>query len=167
MAVKEILQLGNPLLYQKCSEITEAELGLAIQTSNDLHDTMEKFREMYGRGRAISAPQIGVMKRLIYMNIEKPLIIINPTLCEFSDETIELWDDCMSFPDLVVKIRRHKFCTLKYLDENLNCQTLQLENDLSELIQHEYDHLDGILAIQRAIDSKSIAYRNQIFKDNQ
>jgi len=71
----------------------------------------------------------------------------------------ELWDDCMSLPNLLVKVKRHKKVTIKYLDENWEPQKWEMENDLSVLIQHEYDHLEGILCTMRAIDSKSFKWR--------
>ena len=89
------------------------------------------------------------------MYIDKPAIFINPIL-EFPDEEMmEVLDDCMSFPNLYVKVQRHKRCTIKYYDENWNDCEMSLEDDLSELLQHEYDHLDGILATMRAIDEKA------------
>ena len=71
----------------------------------------------------------------------------------------ELWDDCMSFPNLLVKVKRHKVLTISYLDENWQPQTWQVEDTISELIQHEYDHLDGVLCTMRAIDNQSFKWR--------
>ena len=85
-------------------------------------------------------------------------IIINPELHNLSYETFELWDDCLSFPSLLVKVRRHKSCTLKYMNELWEEKSWEMKDDLSELIQHEYDHLEGILAVQRAIDSKAFKW---------
>jgi peptide deformylase len=99
---------------------------------------------------------LGYLKRIIYMNIDKPVVFINPVLFNKSEEMMEIWDDCMSFPNLLVKVRRHKKCSIKYFDLDWNEKTMNLEDDLSELLQHEYDHLDGILATMRAIDNKSL-----------
>jgi peptide deformylase len=112
-------------------------------------------------GRAIAAPQLGVMKRLIYMHIDEPLIFINPILDRVSEEMMEVWDDCMCFPELLVKVRRHKRCHIGYQNMDWGEEEMWLEDDLSELVQHEIDHLDGILAISRAIDSQSFALRSQ------
>ena len=125
----------------------------------DLNNVMEEVRAKYNFGRAISAPQLGIMKRLIYLNIDKPVVFINPEITYKSDEKFELWDDCMSFPNLLVKVKRHKKVIVKYLDENWQSQVWEMEDDLSELIQHEYDHLDGILATMRAIDSQSFKWK--------
>jgi peptide deformylase len=126
----------------------------------DLHEVMEAIRERYSFGRAIAAPQLGIMKRLIYMNIDKPVVIINPEFTELSDDLFELWDDCMSLPMLFVRLKRHKEATIKFRDENWQQQQWNLEGDMSELLQHEYDHLDGILCTMRAIDEKSFRWRN-------
>jgi peptide deformylase len=161
MAVKEILLLGNPLLYQVCAPVEAHELGFTRQVQQDLHDTMMAFRARHGWGRAIAAPQIGVLKRIVYLHIERPQLFINPRLSKLSPEWIELWDDCMSFPDLLVRVRRHRSARLTYLDENWQTQAIWLENDLSELLQHEIDHLDGILAVMRSIDGTSFALQSQ------
>lgn len=162
MAVKKILLLGNPRLYEVSEVVKKEELEAIKEIVQNLHDTMMDFREKYGVGRAIAAPQIGEMKRLIYMHIDKPVVFINPVLYFEDDETMELWDDCMSFPALLVKVNRHKRCRLEYLDMNWEKQVMNLEGDLSELLQHEYDHLDGILAVSRAIDDKSLAFKEAL-----
>lgn len=162
MAVREILKLGNPILYQKSDEVLMDEIEQVKVHIADLHDTLLDFRNRYNCGRAIAAPQIGVMKRLIYTYIDRPIVFINPTIDQYSTEQFEIWDDCMSFPDLLVKVLRFKSCRICYKDLSWNDQELFIENDLSELLQHEYDHLDGILAVQRAIDKFSFSMRNPI-----
>ena len=161
MAVKTILLLGNPTLYEGCRPYEKSELEEIHQVVGDLHDTMMDFRNKYNAGRAIAAPQIGVARRLVYMHIDKPIVFINPVLDLMSSEMIELWDDCMSFPDLVVKVRRHRKCRISYYDEEWSTRQMLLADDMSELLQHEVDHLDGILAVQRAIDGKSFALRSE------
>ena len=163
MTVREILQLGNPQLYNVSKVLDYLDTNDLPGIIQDLHDTMMEFRKKYGVGRAIAAPQIGIMKRIIYMHIDRPVVFLNPTLKDLSKEMIELWDDCMSFPDLLVRVKRHRSCTIEYMDQDWVRQEIKLENDLSELLQHEYDHLNGVLAISRAIDGRSFAYRNQIF----
>ncbi len=161
MAIREILQLGNPDLYKICEPVTRAEAASLSGAFTDLQDTMRDFRKRYGAGRAIAAPQIGVFKRVIYMEIDEPVIIINPVLSDLSDEMIELWDDCMSFPDLLVRVRRHRSCRITYLDQQWQEQSQDLKDDFSELLQHEVDHLDGILAVSRVIDERSFALKSQ------
>lgn len=153
--IKEILLLGNENLYKKSELIKKEELKYMLKIIDDLHDTLMDFRKKYNAGRAIALPQIGIKKRLIYMYIKNPIVFINPYL-EFPENTmIEVIDDCMSFPNLLVKVKRYKKCIIKYKDINwVDCE-MRFEDDLSELIQHEYDHLDGILSTMKAIDNKS------------
>lgn len=157
--LNDLLLLGDPRLYAVCEPVLESELPLVKNWVADLHNVMQEIRVKYRFGRAIAAPQLGIMKRLIYMNIDKPVVFINPELVDLSGEMFELWDDCMSFPNLLVKVSRHQSLTIRYLDENWTPQEWTMEGDLSELLQHEYDHLDGILCTMRAIDQYSFKWR--------
>lgn len=152
---KEILKLGNPKLYEMSSPVEKTELSQLAPLIQDLHDTLIAFRNQYHAGRAIAAPQIGIQKRILYMYINQPTVFINPVLSFIGDEEMEVMDDCMSFPNLLVKVRRHKKIRILYRDMEWKEQEMLLEGDLSELLQHEYDHLDGILATMRAIDKYS------------
>ena len=95
------------------------------------------------------------------MHIGVPVILFNPRLEDMSEEMIEVWDNCMSFPDLLVKVKRHRNGRVVYHDLEWKECDLVLGGNLSELLQHEYDHLDGILATQRAIDGKSFALKSE------
>ena len=116
--LSDLLQLGHPKLYEVCKPVLESEIPLVKDWVADLHNVMQEIRAKYSFGRAIAAPQLGIMKRLIYMNIDKPVFFINPEFTDLSDELFELWDDCMSFPNLLVKVKRHKHLSIKYLDEH-------------------------------------------------
>jgi len=159
MAVREILLLGNPFLYEKATIITPDDMPLLDQIIKDLHDTLFAFREKHGFGRAIAAPQIGYGKQIIYMFIDKPQVIINPVFDHMSSEMFEVWDDCMSFPNLLVKVERHKRVEVSFSDEFLKKQSITFEDSLSELIQHEMDHLEGVLAVMKAKDKYSFKYK--------
>ena len=159
MSLKNILLLGDPRLYEPSVVVKKEELEEINPSIEILHQALMEYKKKYKTGRAIAAPQIGVMKRFIYVNIDKPIVLINPVLSDFSKEKIILWDDCFSFPNLFVKVERAKRVKLTFRDMNWEENIWQLEDDLSELIQHEYDHLDGILATQRAIDEKSFKIR--------
>lgn len=151
--VKEILLLGNAQLYELSEEVQKGEnLTELIQ---NLRDTLLDYRNKYHAGRAIAAPQIGVKKRVIYFYTDKEIVFVNPMLTFPDNEKMEVLDDCMSFPNLLVKVMRYKRCTITYMTPTWEQKKIELEGDLSELLQHEYDHLDGILATMRAIDNKS------------
>jgi len=159
MKTLDDLLLGDPRLYQVCEPVLQEDLPKVKDWVADLHNVMQQIRERYHFGRAIAAPQLGIMKRLIYMNIDRPVVFINPVLSNLSNEKFELWDDCMSFPNLLVKVMRHREITIDYLDANWQPQQWHLKDDLSELLQHEYDHLEGILCTMRAVDDKSFRWR--------
>ncbi|MDH3196630.1 MAG: peptide deformylase [Candidatus Krumholzibacteria bacterium] len=161
MPVREILLLGNSALYERCEAVSPDELGALRPVVRDLRDTLLDFRVRRGAGRAVAAPQIGVMKRLVYMYIDEPVVFLNPVLDEMSPGTFELWDDCMSFPDLLVRVARHRSCHITYRDLDWNEHRRVLHDDLSELLQHECDHLDGILAVARAVGPRAFALRSQ------
>lgn len=157
--IHDILKLGDPRLYEVCEPVLESELDQVSGWVQQLHEAMEDIRLVYGFGRGIAAPQLGIMKRMFYLNLDKPYVILNPELINQSEEEFELWDDCMSFPNLLVKVKRHQSLTLAYRDENWEEQQWDVSGAISELIQHEYDHLDGILCTMRAIDQKSFKWK--------
>lgn len=156
---REILLLGDPELYEVSEEVKREELESLRPIFTDMFDCIRGIRRDYGFGRAIAAPQIGVRKRLICMLTDRPYVIVNPTLEYIGDEMMELIDDCMSFPKLLVRVRRYRHCILRYRDEHWEPQEKRMDDDMSELIQHEFDHLDGILATMRAIDNKSFVMK--------
>ncbi|GAB3497071.1 peptide deformylase [Spirosoma knui] len=156
----DLLLLGDPRLYETCEPVLESELSLVAGWVADLHNVMEEIRAKYQFGRGIAAPQLGIMKRLIYLNVDRPQIIINPEFSAVSDETEELWDDCMSFPNLLVRVRRHRSLTMSYRDEHWHPQHWHVTDwAMSELIQHEYDHLNGVLCTMRAVDQQAFRWR--------
>ncbi len=158
---RKILLLGDPRLYQVSEEVKKEELEDLRSVYEDMFDCIKGIRRDYGFGRAIAAPQIGVRKRMICILTDKPYVIINPSLEFLGDEKMELMDDCMSFPGLLVRVCRYRHCILRYRDENWEMQEMKMNDDMAELIQHEYDHLDGILATMRAVDHKSFVMKEK------
>ncbi len=163
MKSEKIILLGDPRLHEISVPIQREEIPALMPVIEDLHDILFEYKARfahYGAFRGIAAPQIGVMKRLIYTNIDnKPTVFINPELVNVSKELFDVWDDCMCFPHLLVHLKRHVHCTIKYVDLDFNPKMMYLNGSLSELIQHEYDHLNGILSTQRAIDNQSFRWR--------
>lgn len=165
MPVREILLLGNPQLWQPSAEITAIQTPETRALITDLADTLADFRLRNGFGRAIAAPQIGAPQRMLFVNLRDgstPFPLINPHIVRASYEQMELWDDCFSLPNLLVRVRRHIEIDVRYVDQDGQEQLLTATDDLSELLQHEIDHLDGILATDRALDSRSLALRSEI-----
>ena len=161
-----ILTVGDSRLERVASEVhlPDPHLGTEIDS---LHLTLEEFRQRFGYGRAIAAPQTGIMKRVIAMNLGAGRItLINPEITWRSDDCIEVWDDCLSVPDKVVRVKRHRSITIVYRDELWRKRTWShVAPGLSELLQHEIDHLNGILMLSRAVAEdaiRPIAEREQL-----
>lgn len=139
--IKEILLLGNPALYEISEAVREEELTEMAALERDLHDTMMEFRRIYKAGRGHRGAADRSEKTGALYERGEPVLLINPVL-EFPDgEMMEVMDDCMSFPGLLVKVDRYRRCRIHYKDRNWQDEEMELEGDLSELLQHEYDHL--------------------------
>ncbi|MCM2317155.1 MAG: peptide deformylase [Thermoanaerobaculia bacterium] len=160
-AERPILLLGDPRLRIRSEEVVDFEQPEFRGACAGLAATLASFRARHGFGRAISAPQIGVALRLIAVNLgDGPRFVVNPRVTARSAESFTMWDDCMSFPGLLVRLRRDRSVTLRYHDETgIECEWPRMELAASELLQHEIDHLDGVLAIDRAIDRDAIVLR--------
>jgi len=162
MPVGQILQLGNPVLWQKCAAVTVVQSPEIRDVVRDLNDTLAAFRASTGYGRGIAAPQIGVLKRVIFIRMQPTGFcgpLINPEIAWSSESRMELWDDCFSFPDLMVRVSRATRIRVDYKDDLGFERTIEAEGDLAELLQHEIDHLEGILAVQRAVSPQAFATR--------
>ncbi len=156
-----ILQLGDPRLRKVSEPVAEFTNPSFISNQRLLHAALSAFRQKNGFGRAISGPQIGIAQRFIAMNLGNgPLLLVNPKIVWNSPETFTMWDDCMSFPTLLVRLQRYKSISILFFDEHGKSQEWsQLNQATSELLQHEIDHLDGILAVDRALDRDSLVLR--------
>jgi peptide deformylase len=161
MSAGEILRLGDPRLRQRSSAVADIADPAFVSNQRRLHATLAEFRLANGFGRAISAPQIGVPLRFIAMNIGTgPLLLVNPQIVWTSRETFTMWDDCMSFPTLLVRLQRYQSVSIHFSDEHGKRQEWpRLDQATSELLQHEIDHLDGVLAVDRALDRESLVLR--------
>jgi peptide deformylase len=167
--IRPILQLGDRDLRKKSLPIKDFNSESLQQLVNDLSDTLHHAKKRFAYGRGIAAPQIGVLKRALF--IDTPTFksaLINPKITWFSDATFEVWDSCFSFNlAFFVLVNRYRSVKVDYLDLGENRKSLKAEADLSELLQHEIDHLDGVLATDRMKNKKAIMMRSeweQIFK---
>ena len=155
----DLVLLGDPRLYEACEPVVEADLPLVAGWVADLHNVMSEVRARYHFGRGIAAPQLGIMKRLVYLHLDRPMVLLNPELTDCSAAMFELWDDCMSFPNLLVRVQRHTAVTVRYRDEHWQPQVWPVQDAVSELLQHECDHLDGVLCTMRALDQQSFRWK--------
>ena len=158
-----VLLVGTPSLSTPSSPVTDVDDPTFVSHMDELEQALETFREANGFGRAIAAPQIGYNQRFISLHLGPdaegfdglapgPFTIINPVIEWKSDSLITLWDDCMSHPDILVRVQRSSSISISFTDASGNARTADhLPPSISELLQHEIDHLDGILALDRAL----------------
>src|SRR6266852_6853914 len=168
MAVRPILQLGDPRLREVAKRVENPCASEVAALIVDLADTLAHWRASTGYGRGIAAPQLGVPLRVIFLQLpgEKPRPFINPEIIERSAEKIVVWDVCLSFFSIFMQVERHRAITVRYQDPRAEWHEVQASDDqnLSELLQHEIDHLDGILAVDRITDVKTLCTREEFEK---
>ena len=177
MVIRDILLLGDPRLYEVSAPIPAGAHGSVRTLAEDLFDTMAAFQTRHGWGRAIAAPQIGVHKRVVCMHVVErnslarlrtdapapsrivKVTMINPVLEEPSPERVRVWEDCMSFPEIMVHIENPAAITLRYQDLSGQPWRARIDKDYAQLLIHEVEHLDGKLATQRPINARGLALR--------
>ncbi|MES0326928.1 MAG: peptide deformylase [Gammaproteobacteria bacterium] len=167
MAIKPVLRMGNPLLLQRAEEISEfntTELHGLIQ---DMLDTMQAED-----GAGLAAPQIGISLRLVIFGFDEnprypdvasvpKTILINPVITPLDEDIEEAWEGCLSLPGLRGLVPRYRH--IKYSGFDVQGKPFEIEaSDFhARVVQHECDHLDGILYPQRMKDLKQFAYTEE------
>ena len=147
MAKRNIVIEPDPILRKKSEKLEKVDL----ETQKFLDDMLDTMYSAPGIG--LAAVQVGVLKRLIVVDVSKedenknPLFLINPIITQKSDKTSIHEEGCLSLPGYFAEIERPAECLVEYLDYNGNKQSLKATGLLSTCIQHEIDHLDGILFI--------------------
>jgi len=149
MTVHRIRLLGDPILRARCEPITKPRSTAVRVILDDMRETLRDWQSRFGSGRAIAAPQIGAPVRMIYCEMDQPWALINPEIIDIGHEDFEVWDDCFSFPNLLVRVSRAYRVRVRYQDTKGEWHEVELEADRAELLQHEIDHLDGVLAVDR------------------
>jgi peptide deformylase len=168
MAIRTVLQLGDPGLRQVAKKVGDPAAAEIRALVEDLSDTLAYWRKTTGYGRGIAAPQIGANLRVVFLRLpgEPPWPIVNPEITWRCPEKIVVWDACLSFLSIFMQVGRHREITVRYQD--LSGQQCEVrageERNLSELLQHEIDHLDGILAVDRITDMKTLCTREEFEK---
>jgi peptide deformylase len=163
MAIRRIRQLGDPILRVRCERVQDPPSPAVRLVADDLRDTLRVAKKKYGMGRALAAPQIGAPVRVVFVEItgKRRWTMINPEITDVGSEDFLVWDDCFSFPNLLVRVTRAYRVSLSYTDLKGNQVTSELEGPMAELLQHEIDHLDGILAVDRASGLDPFSYRSE------
>ncbi|MGC2887755.1 MAG: peptide deformylase [Candidatus Acidiferrum sp.] len=168
MAIRTVLQLGDPRLREVARHVevcTAPEIRTLI---GDLSDTLAHWKATTGYGRAIAAPQIGANLRVIFLQLlgAEPWPLVNPEIIERSPEKIVVWDACLSFLSIFMQVERHREIVVRYQDLLGEWCEIRAgeERNISELLQHEIDHLDGILAVDRITDIRTMCTREEFEK---
>ncbi len=150
MTIHRIRLLGDPVLRSRCEAISKPRSAAVRVIVDDLRETLRDWKSRFGSGRAIAAPQIGAPVRIVYVEMDKPWTLINPEIVEVGSDDVNVWDDCFSFPNLLVRVTRAHAIRVRYTNLKGESREVDLEGDRAELLQHEIDHLDGVLAVDRA-----------------
>jgi peptide deformylase len=147
MAKREILVLPDPRLRQVADEIPEVDDAVK-QLAADMLETMYA-----APGIGLAATQIGEMKRLVVMDLAKdgekpdPIVMINPEIKKYSDETVTTEEGCLSIPEIYYDVERPAEVTVEYTDLEGKRVTRDARDRLAICVQHEIDHLDGVMYI--------------------
>ncbi|HZR14804.1 MAG TPA: peptide deformylase [Acidimicrobiia bacterium] len=143
MATYTIRKFGDPVLKQRSREVEEIDGALAR-----LVDTM--YETMYdASGVGLAAPQVGVQRRLFTYDVgEGPEVLINPEIVESTGEW-EFEEGCLSIPGYAFEVVRPRVVTVRGLDLEGNEKTFEADDYLGRVMQHELDHLDGVLMLDR------------------
>jgi peptide deformylase len=171
MAVQKVLRMGDPRLLQVAEPVTEfntAELDGLIQ---DMFDTMAALD-----GAGLAAPQIGVSKRLVIFGVEanprypevEPVpttILINPQLEALAKDMDEAWEGCLSVPGMRGLVPRYTQLRYSGYDQYGKHFTREVNGFHARVVQHEYDHLDGILYPRRIRDMINFGFEDELFKE--
>jgi peptide deformylase len=150
----EILTLGNELLRQKAEPVKKFDPEL-VKIAEDMIQALHD-----GKGVGLAGPQIGFMKRIFVVHIEGdvPRVFINPSIIETSPETVKYEEGCLSVPGVWADVIRPKTVKVQAWNERGRPFTMEAGSLLARVILHEYDHLEGVLFVDRLSDPK----RNRI-----
>ena len=156
-----LLPLGDPRLRETALPVPDPANPSVRAVANRLLGTLRAFRKKHGFSQGIAAPQIGIPLRIIVVDPGPgPVVLVNPEVRWISDRTVCSWESCMCFPSLAVMVWRADAIRVAYRTLDGSDAILASESaDVSAVIQHELDHLDGILVIDQAADTKSIISR--------
>jgi len=171
MAVRKVLRMGDPLLYKRAEEVREfgtPELGSLIR---DMFDTMAALN-----GAGLAAPQIGVSQRVVIFEVQSNprypdaeavprTILINPVLEPLGTDTEDGWEGCLSVPGMRGLVTRYRRLRYRGFDENGNPIDRTVSDFHARVVQHECDHLDGILYPMRLKDIRLLGFEDALFPD--
>ena len=160
MAIRPIIIAPDPVLKAKAKPVENIDGGI-VRLMDDMLETMYK-----APGIGLAAPQIGILQRVIVVDVAdkdekpQPFAMANPEILWKSDETSVHNEGCLSLPDHYADVIRPKQVRLRYIDRDGEVRELDADNLLATCVQHEIDHLNGVLFI----DHISLLKRNMILR---
>jgi peptide deformylase len=161
MTIKPVLQLGDPLLRAPGQDVPDTDTPQLRRLAGDLSDTLADWVTRTGYGRGIAAPQIGAPARVIYLTLGSPQTLVNPVITH-SATTWQVWDACLSFSvEIFCQVRRYTWVDVAYQAPDGRRHGIRADRDLGELLQHEIDHLDGVLAVDRMTSITTLCMRSE------
>lgn len=145
MAKLPIYTVGEPVLEQRAEEVPK----ITKKVTKLIDDMLETMYEANGAG--LAAPQVGVSKRIIVLDVgEGPIVLVNPTIKEASGEEIDV-EGCLSIPERWVYVKRATEVEVTGLNEKGRPVKIQAEGFFARALQHEIDHLEGVLMLDRML----------------
>ena len=162
MAIRNLRYDGDMILYKKSKEVEVFDEHIK-QIVEDMFETMYKYN-----GVGLAAPQIGILKRVLVIDTGEEgekLEMINPTITKLEKEVI-LSEGCLSFPNVFGNVRRYNYTEAEYMTKDGEKKTIKAEGLLAQAIQHEIDHLNGVLFIDQVIDGKFYTFDDKGKKKN-
>jgi peptide deformylase len=171
MAVRRVLKMGDPLLYRKAEPVKGFNTPELDGLVADMFDTMAALN-----GAGLAAPQIGVSQRVVIFSVEsnprypdvEPVpttVLINPLLTPIGDEMEEGWEGCLSVPGLRGLVTRHKSLRYTGFDQHGTPIDRTVSGFHARVVQHECDHLDGILYPMRLRDIRLLGFEDALFQE--
>ncbi|TQV74560.1 peptide deformylase [Aliikangiella marina] len=164
-----VKQLGDPVLREvsKSVEISAIQSGQHQQTLEEMKSILNGIQSISSEnGNAISAPQVGAPIRLVLLRVEGEFLpMFNPSFEALDNETFLFEEECFSFYQIRGKVVRYLNIRVDYVDEKGESQSIKFSGEFSGIAQHEIDHLDGVLFIDRVEDSKSIRSIDFVFAE--
>ncbi len=168
MAILKVCRMGHPVLRQIAKHVETQE----IETEDfqifvdDMIETMEEYE-----GVGLAAPQVHVGQRVVVIRIDSEhgntagvLILINPEIHPVEDQKELDWEGCLSIPDIRGYVPRYKHIAVSATDADGNPLSFEAEGFVARVIQHEVDHLDGLLFLDRMNDLKHLAFKDEYFR---
>jgi len=159
----DVLTFGNELLRQKAAPVEnlKSDLSQWKETAEKMFDTLK-----IQNGIGLAGPQVGLLRRIFITSVEgdDPRVFINPSIIETSQETMKYEEGCLSIPGFWADVTRPKTVKVQAWNENGRSFTLEAGGVLARVILHEYDHLEGVLFIDRLPEAKRDKILDKIAK---